>query len=97
MEATEANEERIEEMHVDVKTDEFQNYFNMEYEPKVLITFKDNPLKVIFRFKIFVGIINNLTGLYSVCDLIGLLCSHLVYFHETARSKWVLSLTFPPI
>ncbi|CAH1399185.1 unnamed protein product [Nezara viridula] len=45
LEATEANEERIEEMHVDIKTDEFQHYFNMEYEPKVLITFKDNPLK----------------------------------------------------
>ncbi|BES87429.1 unnamed protein product [Nesidiocoris tenuis] len=37
------NDERIEETQIDLQTDEFSSYFNMEYEPKVLITFCDNP------------------------------------------------------
>uniref|UniRef100_A0A0A9WF81 Putative ribosome production factor 1 n=1 Tax=Lygus hesperus TaxID=30085 RepID=A0A0A9WF81_LYGHE len=37
------NEERVEETQIDLQTDEFSSYFSMEYEPKVLITFCDNP------------------------------------------------------
>uniref|UniRef100_T1HZK0 Brix domain-containing protein n=1 Tax=Rhodnius prolixus TaxID=13249 RepID=T1HZK0_RHOPR len=37
------NEEKIEEVKIDVQTDNFESYFNMEYVPKVLITFCDNP------------------------------------------------------
>ncbi|XP_022196044.1 probable ribosome production factor 1 [Nilaparvata lugens] len=40
-----AETERVEEVEQDVATDEFQNYFEKSYEPKVLITFSDNPLK----------------------------------------------------
>lgn len=40
------NEERIEEMNLDLQTDEFQSYFQNQYEPKVLITYSDNPLRV---------------------------------------------------
>ncbi|RZF48007.1 hypothetical protein LSTR_LSTR002073 [Laodelphax striatellus] len=40
-----AETERVEEVQQDVATDEFQNYFEKSYEPKVLITFSDNPLK----------------------------------------------------
>lgn len=40
------NEEKIEEMNIDVQTDEFQSYFQNQYEPKVLITYSDNPLSV---------------------------------------------------
>ncbi|XP_014243303.1 probable ribosome production factor 1 [Cimex lectularius] len=39
------NVERIEETAVDINTDDFQSYFSMEYVPKVLITFADNPLQ----------------------------------------------------
>ena len=71
MEATEINKERIEEIQVDVTTDEFQNYFSMEYEPKVLITFRDNPFQVLdfdncynnlfvfFTFSFKISICNN--------------------------------------
>lgn len=50
LDVTEANEDRIQEVQMDINTDDFQSYFKMEYEPKVLITFKDNPLK---RSRIF--------------------------------------------
>lgn len=32
----------------DLENDEFSNYFTQCYEPKVLITFSDNPMKVFF-------------------------------------------------
>jgi len=38
------NEERIEEATIDIQNDEFQSYFQGQYEPKVLITYSDNPL-----------------------------------------------------
>ncbi|KAL1129084.1 hypothetical protein AAG570_013615 [Ranatra chinensis] len=41
---TKANEEKIEEVNIDIATDEFGDYFKMTYEPKVLITFADNPV-----------------------------------------------------
>lgn len=40
------NEERIEEMNVDIQNDEFKSYFQKDYEPKVLITYSDNPVGV---------------------------------------------------
>lgn len=33
-------------MNVDIQNDEFQSYFQKQYEPKVLITYSDNPLGV---------------------------------------------------
>lgn len=47
---TQENEERIEEMNVDIQNDEFQSYFQKQYEPKVLITYSDNPLGVSIIF-----------------------------------------------
>lgn len=40
------NEERIEEANLDVQNDEFKSYFQNQYEPKILITYSDNPLNV---------------------------------------------------
>lgn len=45
-----ASEEIIEEIHRDLETDELSTYFNKEYEPKVLITFSENPIKESRRF-----------------------------------------------
>lgn len=41
----EANAERIEEVNLDVENDEYRSFFENQYEPKVLITFADNPIK----------------------------------------------------
>lgn len=54
----EANEERIEEMNLDIQNDEFQEYFQQRYEPKVLITYADNPLKVRYLCWYVFGIMN---------------------------------------
>lgn len=45
----EANSERIEEVNLDIENDEYKTYFENQYEPKVLITFADNPVKVILN------------------------------------------------
>ena len=34
------------EINLDIQNDEFRDYFNKSYEPKVLITFSDNPHQV---------------------------------------------------
>lgn len=36
----------------DLENDEFNNYFTQSYEPKVLITYSDNPMKVLLFFLI---------------------------------------------
>lgn len=33
----------------DLESDEFSSYFMQTYEPKVLITYSDNPMKVFFQ------------------------------------------------
>lgn len=40
---TQLGEEEADEVHQDLNLDEFSNYFNKEYEPKVLITHSDRP------------------------------------------------------
>lgn len=57
--------ERIEEMNLDINTDEYANYFQMDYEPKVLITYTDNPLQV-YCLKIIVFILPVFFKLYTV-------------------------------
>lgn len=39
------NEEENEELKLDLDTDEFAAYYQKSYEPKVLITYADNPLQ----------------------------------------------------
>lgn len=43
-------QEVIDEIDRDIETDELSSYFQKEYEPKVLITFSENPVKASRRF-----------------------------------------------
>ncbi|XP_054290374.1 probable ribosome production factor 1 [Macrosteles quadrilineatus] len=65
------NEERIEEMNLDLQTDEFQSYFQNQYEPKVLITYSDNPLRKTRVFGVELGrvIPNSLTRYRQRCSV----------------------------
>lgn len=47
---TNVPEEIIDEVNRDIETDELSSYFCKEYEPKVLITFSENPIKASRRF-----------------------------------------------
>lgn len=40
----------VEEIHRDIETDEFGSYYAKEYEPKVMITFSEHPIKASRRF-----------------------------------------------
>lgn len=44
--------EENEVIKADLDNDEFSTYYQNEYEPKVLITYSDNPTKVSFIHKI---------------------------------------------
>uniref|UniRef100_A0A1B6EXZ7 Brix domain-containing protein n=1 Tax=Cuerna arida TaxID=1464854 RepID=A0A1B6EXZ7_9HEMI len=65
------NEERIEEMNIDIQNDEFQSYFQNDYEPKVLITYSDNPLSKTRAFGVELGrvIPNSLTRYRQRCSI----------------------------
>ncbi|KAG8262918.1 hypothetical protein J6590_043905 [Homalodisca vitripennis] len=67
----EENEERIEEMNIDIQNDEFQSYFQNDYEPKVLITYSDNPLSKTRAFGVELGrvIPNSLTRYRQRCSI----------------------------
>ncbi|XP_075229419.1 putative ribosome production factor 1 isoform X2 [Lycorma delicatula] len=57
--------ERIEEMNLDINTDEYASYFQMDYEPKVLITYSDNPLQKTRTFGVELSrVIPNSVSLY---------------------------------
>uniref|UniRef100_T1H4R3 Brix domain-containing protein n=1 Tax=Megaselia scalaris TaxID=36166 RepID=T1H4R3_MEGSC len=47
---TDINEDDNEELREDLDNDEFSNYFRGSYEPKILITFADNPVTKTRRF-----------------------------------------------
>lgn len=47
---TNATQEVIDEVNADIETDEFSSYFAKEYEPKVLITFSEGPIKASRKF-----------------------------------------------
>ncbi|XP_059484161.1 probable ribosome production factor 1 [Neocloeon triangulifer] len=46
----EANEEQMEEVELDLQTDELSKYFEHTYEPKVLVTYSDNTNKRSVQF-----------------------------------------------
>jgi hypothetical protein len=46
------DEEDQLELNLELERDELSNYFQRAYEPKVLITFSDNPHQVSFHFVI---------------------------------------------
>lgn len=47
---TVVDEDVIEEINCDLDEDEFSSYFRKEYEPRVLITFSEKPIKASRRF-----------------------------------------------
>lgn len=47
---TDVPEDIIDEINRDIETDELSSYFNKEYEPKVMITFSEKPIKASRRF-----------------------------------------------
>lgn len=47
------DEEDQLELNLELERDELSSYFQSTYEPKVLITFSDNPHQVSFHFLLF--------------------------------------------
>ncbi|KAG5891087.1 hypothetical protein JTB14_028290 [Gonioctena quinquepunctata] len=46
---TDLDDEKNDLVREDLEKDEFSDYFKQSYEPKVLITFADNPMKELGR------------------------------------------------